>query len=342
MNVTIKDVAKLANVSPSTVSRVITDHPRISDRTKKRVREAMAELGYHPNIIARSLASQSTKVIGVVMPGSADLIFQNPFFPNVLRGLSESAHEHKYALQMTTGKNDDEIFGEVQQMVQGRRVDGIVLLYSRTDDENIKYLKKMNFPFVLIGRPHQNSDEIIHVDNNNFRASKELTEYLLELGHKRIGFIGGDIHLVVTVERLLGYEKALREAGIELRDDFIVHENFLLEGGSEAIHSLIRLEDRPTAIVVTDDLMTLGVLNTLAEHGIKVPDDMSVVSFNNVLFAELTTPPLTSVDIHIFTLGYEAMKNLFIKIKHPKEPSKRIIIPHEIVFRSSCKRYEGE
>lgn len=338
MAITIKDVAKFANVAPSTVSRVIADNPRISEKTKKRVREAMEELGYHPNFIARSLASQSTEVIGLVMPGSADKIFQNPFFSNILRGLSESAHEKNYALQMTTGKTVDEIYENVVHMVQGGRVDGLILLNSRTDDKIMEYLRMRDFPFVVIGKPYKHEEEITHVDNDNFRASKEATEYLLKHGHERIAFIGGDLSLVVTIERLLGYEKALRHAGIELNNQYVIHEEFLREGGREAISELLKLSDHPTALVVADDLMALGVLNTLAELNISVPEDISIVSFNNVLLAEIANPQLTSVDINIFALGYEAAKNLILKINNSNEPVKRIIIPHKLIIRESSAR----
>ncbi len=338
MAITIKDVARLADVAPSTVSRVIANNPRISEKTKKKVREAMTELGYHPNFIARSLANQSTQVLGLVMPGSTSTFSQNPFFPTVLRGLSEGAHKEQYALQMSTGQTEAEIYEGIVQMVQGGRVDGIVLLYSRVEDRVMNYLRERDFPFVMIGKPYKYAEEITHVDNDNFRATKEVTEHLLNLGHTCIGFIGGDLNLVVTVERLLGYEKALGEAGLELHDDYIIHEEFLREGGREAINELMQLDEPPTALVVADDLMALGVLNTLDEMGITVPDDISIVSFNNVLLAEMSRPPLTSVDINIFKLGNEAAKNLIQKIKDPLEPVKRIIVPHCIVERQSCTR----
>ncbi|MGG7618482.1 LacI family DNA-binding transcriptional regulator [Bacillus coreaensis] len=336
MAVTIKDVAKLAKVAPSTVSRVIANNPRISEKTKKKVREAMDELGYHPNFIARSLASQSTQAIGLVMPSSTDVVFQNPFFPTVLRGLSEGAHEKHYALYMTTGKTDNEILDGVTQMVQGGRVDGVVLLYSKIEDKVLMYLQERGIPFVVIGKPFKHVEEITHVDNDNFRATKEVTEYLIQLGHDHIAFVGGNLNLVVTVERLLGYEKALREAGIPLNDNYIVHEEFLREGGQEAVRELLSLKVPPTALVVADDLMALGVLNTLDELGIKVPEDISIISFNNVLVSEMSRPPLTSVDINIFDLGFEAARSLIQKIENPKEPIKRIIIPHQIVKRFSC------
>lgn len=342
MAITIKDVAKLAKVAPSTVSRVIANNPRISEKTKKKVREAMDQLGYHPNFIARSLASQSTQAIGLVMPSSTDVVFQNPFFPTVLRGLSEGAHEKHYALYMTTGKTDNEILDGVIQMVQGGRVDGVVLLYSKIEDKVLMYLQERGIPFVVIGKPFKHVEEITHVDNDNFRATREVTEYLIQLGHDHIAFVGGNLNLVVTVERLLGYEKALREAGIRLNDDYIVHEEFLREGGQEAVRELLSLEVPPTALVVADDLMALGVLNTLDELGIRVPEDISIISFNNVLVSEMSRPPLTSVDINIFDLGFEAARSLIQKIENPKEPTKRIIIPHQMVQRFSCSHPNEE
>lgn len=338
MAVTIKDVAKLANVAPSTVSRVIADSPRISSETKQKVKKAMEELGYHPNFNARNLASQSTQAIGLVMPSSKDVGFQNPFFPTVLQGISEGAQEKNYALHMTTGKSEGEILEAVIQMVQGRRVDGVVLLTSRVEDQVISYLRKRNFPFVLIGKPYKDIEEITHVDNDNVRAMKEATDYLIGLGHRQIAFIGGSLDLIVTVDRLQGYKKALKEAEIEERNEYIVHQEFLREGGQEAIRKLMQLDLPPTGLVVADDFMALGVLNRLDELGIRVPEDLSIVSFNNVLLAEMAKPPLTSVDINIFELGYQSSKNLIEKIENNNEPTKRLIISHRLVERLSCGR----
>lgn len=341
MTVTIKDVAKRANVAPSTVSRVIADSPRISEKTKKKVREAMKELGYHPNFIARSLANKSTQVIGLIMPSSADKAFQNPFFPEVIRGISKAVHDRQYALQLSTGETEAEIYEGVVHMVQGKRVDGVILLYSRANDKIMAYLQKEDVPFVVIGKPHKKAEQITHVDNDNVRAAREATEYLIELGHERIAFVGGNVNLIVTMDRLRGYEKALKSASLPYRKDYIVHEEFLKEGGQEAMKGLLSLKEPPTALVVADDLMALGVLNTLAEMGLSVPADLSIVSFNNVLLSEISRPPLTSVDINIFQLGFEAARNLIQQIENPNEPIKRIIIPHTLVKRFSCDYYKA-
>jgi DNA-binding LacI/PurR family transcriptional regulator len=340
MSVTIKDVAKLADVAPSTVSRVIANNPRISEKTKRKVKEAMDYLGYHPNFNARSLANRSTQAIGLVMPSSADKTMQNPFFPEVIRGISTMAHEQEYALYMSTGNTEEEIFEGVVRMVQGRRVDGIVMLYSRVDDNIMAYLQDQNFPFTVIGKPFKNAEKITHIDNDNdnFKAAQEMTEYLLSKGHERIGFVGGNLNLVVTIDRLLGYEKAIRKAKLPLKDEYIVHEEFLKEGGQEAIKELLALENPPSALIVMDDLMSFGILHTLNELGLSVPEDISIVSFNNVMLSELSSPSLTSVDINIFQLGYEAAKGLLDCIQSPNHNPKRVTVPYKLVERQSCDK----
>jgi DNA-binding LacI/PurR family transcriptional regulator len=339
--VTIKDVAKLADVAPSTVSRVIANSPRISERTKRIVRAAMEELGYHPNYHARSLANRSTHTIGIIMPSSGNTVFQNPFFPEVIRGISTKAHENDYGLYMSTGANQKEIYEGVVNMVQGGRVDGIVLLYSRIDDELIDYLLDRQFPFTIVGKPYQHEEKIVHVDNDNFRAAQEATDFLIQLGHKKIGFVGGGLDFVVTMDRLLGYERATRLAHLPFDKDYIVHQEFLLEGGQEAIKKLISLPEPPTGLVVADDLMAFGIVNALTDLGLKVPDDMSIISFNNIMLAEYANPSLTSVDIGIFQLGYTAADCLFKILNKEELESTRITVPHTIIKRQSTGERHG-
>jgi DNA-binding LacI/PurR family transcriptional regulator len=335
LGVTIKDVAKLANVAPSTVSRVVANNPRISEETKRKVREAMDYLGYHPNFTARSLANRSARAIGLVMPSSAEKAFQNPFFPEVLRGISTKAHEQEYTLLMSTGTTEDETYRAVVGMVQGRRVDGIVLLYSRVDDRIMNYLFEQKFPFTVIGKPYKHDDQINHVDNDNYRAAKEVTDYHIKNGHERIGFVGGSLNLVVTTDRLLGYEKALQNARISYKSEYVIHADFAVEEGRRAVSELMTLDAPPTALVVTDDLMALGVLRMLDDMGLKVPDDVSVSSFNNAMIADLSTPALTSVDINIYELGYQAADLLLHSIEKPKSSPQMLKVKHEIIKRQS-------
>ncbi|WP_057912647.1 LacI family DNA-binding transcriptional regulator [Peribacillus muralis] len=336
MAITIKDVAQLANVAPSTVSRVIANNPRISEKTKLRVRKAMEKLGYHPNFIARSLANQSTKIIGLVLPSSSIGCYQNPFFSRILQGLSEGAQENQYSLLLSTGKTEGEIYDGVVKMVQGGMVDGIILMYSRVNDNILTYLRERGFPFVMIGKPYDFIEEIMYVDNDNVLAADQATNYLIQHGHEKIGFIGGDLNLVMTLDRLTGFQRALNRAGITPRNEYTLHDEFLHEGGQAAAKKLLSIDEPPTALVVSDDLMALGVVQSLREFGIRTPEEMSIVSFNNVLFSELSLPALTSMDIDIFALGFQAAKGIVQMLQTGDAPM-AAIIPHQFVERHSCR-----
>jgi DNA-binding LacI/PurR family transcriptional regulator len=336
MIVTIKDVAKKANVAPSTVSRVISNSPRISEKTKKRVREVMEQLGYHPNFQARSLAAKSTQAIGVIMPNSAYHAFQNPFFPEVLRGISTNAHTNKYGIYLSTGSTEDEIYEEVTSMVQGRRVDGIVLLYSRVNDKTMKFLQEADFPFTVVGRPDENEERVTYVDNDNIFITKQITNYLIQLGHRNIAFVGGSLDFVVTIDRLNGFKLALSEAGIPFNDEYLVNEELIKENGKKAITALMNLQSPPTGLVTQDDLIAYEIISHLEDMKIRVPSDVSIVSFNNLLLSEHSKPSITSVDIAIYQLGYEAAKCLIEIIRNPDLLPRRITIPTKIIERKSC------
>jgi len=336
VTITIKDVAKLAGVAPSTVSRVIANSNRISQQTKVKVFQAMEQLGYHPNHHARSLAVKSTKCVGIIMPRSTEQAFLNPFFPEVLRGISVRANEKSFALILSTGGNEEEQMNTVVDMVQGRRVDGVISLYSRKDDPIQEYLLKQNFPFVLVGKPESSPDQISYVDNDNVAAGRDITNHLIKLGHQEIAFIGGSLDFTVTRERLKGFEQAIHEHGISTNPRFIIHGEFLHEGGYQAVKKLFTIEEKaPTALVVVDDLMALGVMSALNELNIEIPKQVSIASMNNLLISRVSTPPLTSVDIGIYDLGYQAMDKLLYWIENEKPELQPTIIQHELKERLS-------
>jgi DNA-binding LacI/PurR family transcriptional regulator len=340
MTITIKDVAKRANVAPSTVSRVIANNPNISMRTKEKVRSVMEELGYYPNVNARNLVNNRTNVIGVIMPSASYAPFQNPFFPEVLRGITAEANEKRYGLYLSTSQTEEAILDEVKDMVHSRRVDGLILLYSTIDDPVIDFLLEKSFPFVIVGQPAaQLRESVSFVNNDNVKAAKMMTEYLLLLKHKRIAFIGGRSDAFVTIDRKSGYCEALEAAGIELDESLMVYHDEIFEGGEKAVIELMSRKTPPSAMIVTDDLMALGVLRMLFSMNISVPDDMSVVSFNNVLMSKLSTPPLTTLDIRIFELGYKAAQMVRQRILDPETPPKGLIVDHHLIRRATSKTY---
>lgn len=338
MAVTIKDVAKQAGVSPATVSRVIADNPRISSATKEKVREVMESLGYFPNFQARNLVAKKSQTLGVIMENSATLAFQNPFFPEVLRGISTRAHGSQYGLYLSTGATQEEIYREVVEMAQGKRVDGIILLYSKIDDPVMEYLCESEIPFAVVGRPFKDSSAVSYVDNDNVNNAKAAVEYMVDLGHRKIAFVGGATDFVVSLDRLEGYKQALSEHGIPFDKAYIVNQEFMHGNEREAIRRLMALEVPPTAIVTHDDMVAYEVIGYLEELEISVPEDVSIIGFNNHAISRHLKPPLSTIDISIYELGLNAAELVLEKITDESVPPKQVVVPSRLIERGSCRR----
>ncbi len=339
MSVTIKDVAKRAGVSPSTVSRVLSNHPRISHATSEKVRAIMEDMGYHPNIMAKSLVSKTTQSLGVILPKPAEELFLNTFFMELIRGIVAQANRSGYDVVLSSGSSEQEEVDAVSRLVYGGRIDGAILLYSRKNDPVVDFLSRNQFPAVLVGRSEQHSN-MITVDTDNIQAAADATRHLIQMGHRRIGFVSGPPELVVSVDRMAGFKRALQEAGLEYRKDWIVEGEFLQESGYRAMSFFMNLPERPTALVVVDDMVSFGILRGLHELGYRVPEDIAIVSFNNIALSELSTPPLTSIDIGIYHLGYTASQALIQAIQDKNKEDETIhyqrhIVPHRLVLRES-------
>ena len=334
MAITIKDIARLADVDPSTVSRVIADNPRISAKTKEKVLKIMEELDFHPNAIARSLASRSTKTIGVIMPHSTEQVFVNPFFTEVMRGIGVSALKQGYNVLFSTGSNSDEEYKATSRLVNEKRVDGLILLTSRIGDKTIDSLRKKHFPFVVVGKP-ANMEDVNWVDNDNQEAGFLATEYLVKLGHERIGFIGGEFTYVFMGERFKGYKKALDSYSIKFSKELLSLGEFVEEGGYNAVKKLLEQKNRPTAIVVADDLMAFGAMRAIKEQGLTIPGDISVIGFNDTPLASYVDPPLSSMEIFVYELGYNASETLINQLQETDGHKKHIIIPASLKVRKS-------
>lgn len=333
MKVTIKEVAKLAGVATSTVSRVISDNPRISDETKKNVKEAMEKLGYHPNAIARSLVNKSTKTIGIVMPQSTQMAFLNPFFPEALSGIAAAAHEQGYCILLSTGNNDDEQLESISNIAMGGRVDGIIIMYSSVDNIILDTVRGLKLPVLIIGKPLR-AKGVLYVDNDNVEACYSVTEKLIKKGHKSIALLGGKLKLIVSLDRLDGYRNALLKYKIPFARELIKECEFTKECGYLKMKELLQLKDIPTAVVATDDVMAFGAMDAIKEAGFKIPEDIEIISFNNVPLAEFVNPSLTSVDINAPMLGYESARLMIGKIKGSTKENK-VIVPTKLVYRES-------
>jgi len=332
--VTIKDIAKAAGVSPSTVSRVISNHSRISKATTEKVKRIMEEMGYHPNLMAKSLVSKTTNALAIVLPRPAEELFQDFFFGELLRGILAHSTKAGYDMLLSAATSPNDEQETISRLVLGRRVDGVILLSARQDDPLIELLANHDFPTVLIGRT-EGHDNIITVDTDNNQAAYDATLHMIKQGHTRIGFVVGEPNLTVSVDRLAGYRKAMVEAGLAINPEWIVDGEFLQQSGYRAMSFVMNIPERPTALVVIDDITAFGVLRGLNELGYQVPTDISLVSFNNIALAELASPAISSVDIGTYQLGYTASHLLVRRIQEHLTSQARNIIPHRLVVRES-------
>jgi len=334
MGVTIKEVARLANVSPSTVSRTCSDHPSISAQTKEKVRKAMQQLGYEPN--NSSLTIQTTKTIGIILPVSESDTYENSFFLETLRGITLFCNQKKYTTALITGSSDEEILDTIEHMNKENRLDGIILLYSHQQDPIVDYLYDEGITYVIVGKAKKNISETIYIDNDNIMAAREATNYLLNLGHTRIGYLGTDANRIFSADRKAGYILALTEQGIAINPDYTVEMTFVPKQQADELTKLLSRDDRPTALVVSDDILAMVLENTAYTLNLRIPEDLSIVSFNNSLFAKLTTPQLTSIDVNSKQLGIEAASQIINHIENPSLLATKIIVPHFMVERQSC------
>lgn len=337
MNVTIKEVAKLAGVSPSTVSRTCSDHPSISAQTKEKVHKAMQQLGYEPS--NSNLSVQNTKTIGIILPASESDTYENSFYLETMRGISLFCNQKHYTSTLITGSTHEELLNTIKYMSKENRLDGVILLYSHKDDPIIDFLYEEGILFVLVGKAEKYTNETIYIDNDNILAAKEATNYLLNLGHKKIGYLGSEKSRIFSSDRKSGYILALTENNIPLRQDYCIELASVPKEQAEELSHLLSMEDRPTALVVSDDIFAMVLEKTAYSLHLKIPEDLSIVSFNNSLFAKLTTPQLTSIDVNSRQLGIEAASQIINHIENPDLLATKIIVPHFMVERTSCAPY---
>ncbi|MGL1890492.1 MAG: LacI family transcriptional regulator [Spirochaetaceae bacterium] len=335
MRVTIKEVAKEAKVSQSTVSRVLHNNPKITKETKDRVNKAIDNLGYHPNVMASSLAGKPTKTIGIVLPNNSDDLFKNTFFVNAMRGISIYAQKKGYFLMYSFSNDDVEEVKFIEKYIRSGWVSGIVLLNAYENDKCISYLKSQKFPFVIIGSS-DNSKDINWVDNNNTDAMYEVVNSLIKKGKKRICFIGGAKTLRVTKDRYAGYLRALEDNNIntDVKTHFF-YDNFTEENGYKSMIELIPKEI--DAVVTTDDLFSFGVLSAIKDKKIQ---NVMVTGFNNTPRSTYLTPTLTTVEINADELGENAAKLLIENLEIEDFKPTGVIVNSSLIERQSTTYYE--
>jgi LacI family transcriptional regulator len=327
---TMKHVAERAGVSTATVSRVLTGFDGVSDELERRVREAVQELDYHPNRVARNLRVRTTRTIGVVI---SDI--QNPFFTSLVRGIEDVLQTANYTFLL--GNSDEDLVRErvYLSMLRAEGVAGIIFAPSTTNAEEYLPLIKAHAPLVAIDRgPTDIPIDLVCVDNRHGAAMA--VTHLISLGHDRIGFIGGPASISTASERRAGYEQALAEAGLEAEPALLRSANFRQSGGYEAMLALLELRRRPSAVFVANNLMTLGALQALHEQGLQIPSDMAIVGFDDMPWATSLQPPLTAVSQPTYALGTTAATLLLERIKTPDRQPTHIALKTQLMVRASC------
>ena len=337
MAVTIKDVAALARVSPSTVSRVCNDNPSISKETADRVRRAMAEIGYEPGTGVNTQQNTGLRFVGVVYPPSKSANYENAFYTAAIRGISQYCNPRGVGITLISSNNTDEALGIIKAQVAGGQTDGFIMLYSKQDDPVVEYFLEQGILYVVVGSPGQMQNQTIHIDNDNLSAARDATDYLYALGHRNIGYLSTDTSYRFAQERKAGYQLSMLQHGLAIHEEDCVELEGLREGSADKLRALLEREDRPTAVVVSDDLLAVALERVCVQMGLSIPDDLSIISFNNSLLAQLTTPQLTSVDVNSLQLGYEAASQIANHADNPNLMASKIIVPHRIVVRGSCK-----
>ena len=327
--VTIRDVAARAGVSSTTVSHVINKTRPVSDILRTRVEAAMAELGFQPNALARSLRRKRTHTLGMIVPDSA-----NPFFAEVGRGIEDTSFASGYSIILCNSDGDRNRELLYLDLLVQKQVDGVLLVPTGNHAELAAHLRTRNIPVVVIDRDVSDAPiDRAYIDN--VAGGCVATRHLLDLGHRRIGYIGGPPHLSPVPGRGAGYLRALEEAGIPIDDRLIVAGSFQDVGGYEGTQSLLALPDRPTAIFAGNDLMAIGALAAARDANIAVPAELSIVGFDDIHLAGYINPPLTTIAQPKYELGVIAAELLLARLSDPDLPPQRRLLQAHLVVRHS-------
>ncbi|MBQ2373166.1 MAG: LacI family DNA-binding transcriptional regulator [Bacteroidales bacterium] len=338
MAVTVKDVAKHAGVSPSTVSRVCNNNPAISKETRDRVLQAIEELGYELSATQETPTARTIKNIGIVLPPSDREAYENSFYLKAIRGISQICNQRQVASTIVTGKDYEEILQSIRTLHRSNSVDGFIMLYSRKDDIVVNYLCEQGLLYVVVGKPDELASQTICIDNDNLLAGREAADYLYNLGHRRIGYIGSINDFMYASDRRAGYQLSLMLHNLPVRQDYCVEMESVNATQSDDLNKMLSMADRPTAFVVSDDMLALALERCCVQMGLSIPNDVSIIAFNNSLYAQLASPQLTAVDINSYQLGQEAAAQIINHAENPNLSATKIVIPHRIVERDSCIR----
>lgn len=336
MPVTIKDVALRAGVSISTVSKVINNGSNISDATKEKVRSIMKELNYYPNIIAKSFAQRNSYNIGVLMDLKRSDAFINSHLYEILGGIEEVAQQNGYFLTLSNMssviKNDT-----LDKIVMQKGVDGLIIQVNNLTKSTCQRLDDLSFPYIVIGQPKFES-KVCWIDSNNKLAGEIAASHLIEEGYERIAFIGGPDKDDISKNREAGYRNSLQEHSIKVNKSYIKEGETNTENGYTLMNELLDLPNPPDSLVCTNNFMAVGAMRAIKERGLKIPDDVAVIAFDNYPLSQFTEPPMSVVDIDVFELGVHAANALMNKLRNPNLQVQYSMLSPTLIVRESSKK----
>jgi DNA-binding LacI/PurR family transcriptional regulator len=333
MAVTIKDVAAKAGVARSTVSKVISDHPSISDATKKRIRAIMQEMDYTPNRLAQGFAHQKSYTVGVLMELQRFAAFKNPYVFEILCGIEQSAGVRNYNVALHNLVTVHEELDQLRRVINEKRVDGFILHASDSIGPIVELMNQLSVPFVIIGEPGF-IGEHCWVDIDNRFAGFKATSHLIELGYRNLAFVGGPSSDGITQERQQGFVEAVKKAGLEAVSIMYGEDKSVQSGADVWRKELLPEID---GVVAADSTLGVGVIQEARRQGIVIPEKLGVIGFDNHPIAEASQPKLTVLDLGLFALGNEAAEALFQLISKPQSSFQKRIPSGQIIARASTR-----
>lgn len=333
--ITIKDIARMANVSHTTVSRALNNKSRIKKETKERILSIAREISYRPNFIARSLVMKQTKTLGLVITTIA-----NPFYTELSQGIETTAIGLGYNIILCSTNYDLSVERQYIDMLRSKGVDGIIFTSAHMGDPNIISLAEEGFPIILVNRRTYHpsvKEKVDYIGVDNISGGYLAVEHLIKLGHERIGVIGGSSESSVGFERLEGGKKALTAYNREVVDDYFIDGDFLKGSGYRGGKEFLKMERRPTAVFATNDYMALGTYQAIVEEGMMVPEDIALIGFNDIEFTSMKGIELSTIGQKKFEMGALAVKTLVERIEGRETgPSKEIVLEPELIIRKTC------
>ncbi|MFA7075934.1 MAG: LacI family DNA-binding transcriptional regulator [Candidatus Izemoplasmatales bacterium] len=335
--VSIKEVAKAAGVSTSTVSRVVNNSPSISQNTKEKVWAIIKKLNYSPNNIAKALITNKSYTISLLVDVDDEKSFQNPFFYEIMHGIEKYCQEKEFSLMVANVNTKMKKQDMISWLVKTKRTEGVILPVSILNKELVKELKDMGIPFVAVGEVDSIQENVSWVDIDNKKGTEKAVYYLYNQGYKDIAFIGLDKSKDFSKRRLEGYVSAIDRLSLKISDSAIIECDNSKEQGYIQMNNLLNLDKRPDAIVCGNDSLSVGVIKAITDKGLKIPEDIGIISFDSRQIASLLYPEVTTVDVDVFEMGFQSAKMLFDLIENNNVTDQGLLISTKIIKRNTTK-----